>query len=175
MIGLDDKVVGRADSLFDLVVRCATIGDEHEAFPHIIDGIAQAIGGVVRDSEGVDPHAKEFERLTFFEETSRGLEFERDAVVAVNAGVDGGSGVDGDMDVLSESSDGADMVGMIVRDEDSHDVGEVEFHRAKTVVNLTRRDTGIDEDALVFGSEVVAIAGATGTETAKYEMLFCHN
>ena len=161
VIGLDDKVVGCADSLFDLVVRRATIGDEHEAFPHIIDGIAQAIGGVVRDSEGVDPHTKEFERLTFFEETACGLEFERDAIVAVDAGVDGCSGVDGDMDMLSKPSDGADMVGMVVRDEDSHDVGEVEFHRAKTVVNLTRRDTGIDEDALVFGSEVVAIAGAT--------------
>ena len=175
VVGLDDEVVGCADGFFDLVVRRAAVGDEDETLTHEIDGVAQAIGRVVRDAEGIDLHAKEFEGYAFVEETTGRLEFERDAVVAVDAGMDSGGRVNGEMDMFPEPSDRADMVGVVMRDENPHDVGEVEFHRTQAVVNLTRRDAGIDEDALLLGSEVVAIAGATRTETAKYEMLFRHN
>jgi hypothetical protein len=41
-------------------------------------------------------------------------------------------------------------------------------------VDIARRDAGIDQDALLFGPQVVAIAAAARAETAEYQVFLCH-
>ena len=174
VVGFDDEMVGRSDSGFDVVVRHAAVRNEHETFTHEIDDVSEAVGRVVRNTERVDLHAEEFEGFAFFEETASSAEFHRNAVVAVDACVDVGCGINGQVDVLAETPDRADVVCVVVSNEDAHDVGEVQAHVFQAVVDITRRDAGIDEDALFFGPEIVAIAAASRAETAKYEVLLCH-
>ena len=175
MIGFYHQVVGGADGILYIVVRHAAVGDQYEAIAHIVDGVAKTIGRVVRDAERVDFHSEELERHGLVKIAFGCLELEGDAVVAVYTCVDVGGRINGDVQVLTQSSYRTDMVCVVVGDKYAHDVGEVEPHVSKTVVDIARGNAGIYQDALLLGAKVVAITATSRSETPKYEVLFRHN
>ena len=174
VVGLYHQVVGRADSLLDLIVGRAAVGNQHKPLAHVVDAVTQAVGRVVRDTESVDLHAEQLEGYALVEEPACGLQLQRHSVVAVDACMDLFRRVNRQVDMLAQTTHRTDMVRVIVRHQHTHDVRKIQVHAPQAVVDLTRRDAGIDQDALLLRAQVVAIARATRTETAKYEMLFRH-
>ena len=175
VVGLDDKVVGRADIRLHLFVDGAAVGHEHETLTLEVDAVPEAVGGVMLDMEGVDLHTKQFPLHSFLEIASAGTQLLAHAVVAVDTLVDESRRVDRQVNAFAECAYRADMIGMIVRDEHTHDILKIEPHVAQTLLYLARRDARVNEDTPLTRAEVVAVAAATAGKAPEYEFVFFHN
>ena len=79
---------------------------------------------------------------------------------------------------FSERSDGSNMVSMVVRDDYSVNMPEVESHFDEIAFNGTCRNARIDKNAVMPGAEIVAIAATAGGETSENQfshVLCCTN
>ena len=149
MVGLYHQVVGSAYGHLHLFVGLAAVGDDDKPLPRKVDGVAQAVGRVVADAETVYLHARQFPCLSFLEVSPCGAQFLSNAVVAVNTFVDELGGVDGQMYPFAECADGANVVGVVVRDEYAHYVAEVESHFSESFVYGACRHAGVNQYALL--------------------------
>jgi hypothetical protein len=66
------------------------------------------------------------------------------------------------------------MIGVIVRDQHAHDILEIQTHLPETFLYLARRDTGIDEDTLTPGTEVVTVTATPASKAPKNKSVFFH-
>jgi hypothetical protein len=67
VVSLYDKVVSITDSLLNVGIRFAAIGNQHETLAVSTNLVTEAIGGVVVDTERGDLHIVENECLPFLE------------------------------------------------------------------------------------------------------------
>lgn len=174
VIGFDYDVLGGTDIFGHFRGSGTAVGSDKAAFAHEINDIADTLGGVVRNIKGIDSHTAELERNAFFEVFAGGAELEADAIVAVDTLMDELGGIDWEMNLLSEGAYGTDMVGMVVRNEHTHDLGEVQSHIAERTMDVARRDTRIDKDTSLKGTQIIAVAAATRCKASEYKIGFLH-
>lgn len=174
VVSLDDNMVGGLDKGFHIVVRFAAVGSDHEALSAAIDDVAETVGRIVADTKGGYLHIKEGERYAFFDVFTRGSQFFLYAIVMVYTLMDQASGIDRQVNAFTECANGTDMVGVVVGDEYTHDVAEIEVHLAEAFLDGTRRYAGIDKDTLLACAEVVAVTTTATGKTAKYDFILLH-
>ncbi len=175
MIRLDHKVVRRTDIRLHLVVHRTAVGHQHKSLIHIIDAVPQTIGGVVLNVESVDLHAEQIPFLPSLEIPAARSELLADSVVAVYTLVDLGGGVNRNLHPLTQCTYRTDMIRMIVRDQDTHDIGEIEIHLAQVLLNLPSRDACVYQHPPLTGTEIVTITATTARKTPEYESVFLHS
>ena len=123
---------------------------------------------------GIDLHTEQFPLHPFLEIAPAGSQFLAHAVVAVYPFVNKRGGIDRQVNAFAECAYRADMIGVIVRDEHTHDILKIEPHVAQTLLYLTRRDARINEDTPLTRAEVVAVTATTAGEAPEYEFVFFH-
>lgn len=149
VVGFDDEVVGVADSLLNVGIRFAAVGDKDETLSVSTNLIAETIGGVVADTERRDLEIAKSECLTFLEIAAGSAQFLAQPVVAVDAFVDEAGCINRDMRPFAERADGADMVSVVVGDKDPEEVTKIESEGTQVPMDGPRRDTGINKYALL--------------------------
>ena len=149
VVGFDDEVVGVADSLLNVGIGFAAVGDKDETLSVSTNLIAETVGGVVADAERRDLEIVESECLAFLEIAAGSAQFLTQPVVAVDAFVDEAGCINRDMRPFAERADGADMVSVVVGDEDPEEVTKVESEGTQVPMDGPRRDTGINQYALL--------------------------
>ena len=92
----------------------------------------------------------------------------RHAVAAVDAGVDEGSGVDGDVQLFSQMTHCFDMVGVIVGYEYGTDAVERNATFFQCFFYGADADSCINEYAICLGAQIIAVAAATAGQTYKF-------
>ena len=175
VVRLDDEMVGRSDIRLHLFVDRSAVGHEHKALTVEVDAISETIGRVVLNTKGIDLHTEQFPLHSFLEIAPAGAQFLADTVVAVDTFVNECRGVYRQMNAFAECAYRADMIGVIVRDEHTHDILKIEPHVAQTLLYLARRDAGVNEDSLLTRAEVIAVSATTTGEAPEYEFVFFHN
>ena len=175
MVRLDHKVVCRTDIRLHLVVHRTAVGHQHKSLIHIIDAVAQTIGGVMLNVESVDLHVEQIPFLAFLEIPAARSELLADSVVAVYTLVDLGGGVNRNLHPLTQGTYRTDMIRMIVRDQNTHDIGEIEIHLAQVLLNLPGRDACVYQHPSLTGTEIVTITATTARKTPEYESVFLHS
>ena len=174
VVRFDHQMVRRTDIRLHLFVRTAAVGHQHKTLPLVVDAVTQTVGRVMFDMKRVDAHAEQVPFFAAFKEASAGAQFFTHTVVAVDTFVYSSGGVDWQFDAFAECAYRTDMIGMVVGDEHTHDVGKVESHLAQTLLYLARRDARINQDALLTRAEVVTVTAATTRKTPKYETFTFH-
>ena len=175
MIRLDHKVVRRTDIRLHLVVHRTAVGHQHKSLIHIIDAVPQTIGGVMLNMESVDLHAEQIPFFAFLKIPAARSELLADSVIAVYTLVDLGGGVNRNLHPLTQGTYRTDMIRMIVRDQDTHDIGEIEIHLAQVLLNLPSRDACVYQHPSLTGTEIVTITATTARKTPEYESVFLHS
>lgn len=175
MIRLDHEVVRRTDIRLHLVVHRTAVGHQHKSLIHIIDAVPQTIGGVMLNMESVDLHVEQIPFLAFLEIPAARSELLADSVVTVYTIVDLGGGVNRNLHPLTQCTYRTDMIRMIVRDQDTHDIGEIEIHLAQVLLNLPSRDACVYQHPSLTGTEIVTITATTARKTPEYESVFLHS
>ena len=175
MVCLDHKVVCRTDIRLHLIVHRTAVGHQHKTLIHIIDAVPQTIGGVMLNVESVDLHAEQIPFLPSLKIPAARSEFLADSIVAVYTLVDLGGGVNRNLHPLTQGTYRTDMIRMIVRDQDTHDIGEIEIHLAQVLLNLPSRDACVYQHPSLTGTEIVTITATTARKTPEYESVFLHS
>ena len=175
MIRLDHKVVRRTDIRLHLVVHRTAVGHQHKSLFHIVDAVPQTIGGVMLNMESVDLHAEQIPFFASLEIPAARSELLADSIVAVYTLVDLGGGVDRYLHPLSQCTYRTDMIRMVVRDQDTHDIGEIEIHLAQVLLNLPSRDACVYQHPSLTCTEIVTITATTARKTPEYESVFLHS
>ena len=174
VIRLNHQVISRSDILLHLIVHRPAIGHEYKALTIIIDAVTEAVSRVMLNTKSIDGHSEQLPFLPFLEITTTGAQFLPYAIVTINTGMDLGGSVDRQFNPFTQRTYGADMIGMVVRNEHTHYILEIEVHLPQTLLNLTRRDTSINEYSPLTRTEVVTIATTTARKASKYEPVFIH-
>lgn len=174
VIRLNHQVISRSDILLHLIVHRPAIGHEYKALTIIIDAVTEAVSRVMLNTKSIDGHSEQLPFLPFLEITTTGTQFLPYAIVTINTGMDLGGSVDRQFNPFTQRTYGADMIGMVVRNEHTHYILEIEVHLPQTLLNLTRRDTRINEYSTLTRTEVVTIATTTARKAPKYEPVLLH-
>jgi hypothetical protein len=66
------------------------------------------------------------------------------------------------------------MIRMIVRDEHTHDILEIQPHITQILLNLARRDAGVNQYSPMTRAQIVTVTATTACKTTKYEPVFVH-
>src|SRR5690554_1174119 len=78
-------------------------------------------------------------------------------------------GIDRDMQFFSQIAHRFDMVIVVVCDQDCHDRREVDPIVGKPLLDDTRTDAGVDQDAVTGIPQIVAVATTTAAQAEKRE------
>lgn len=69
--------------------------------------------------------------------------------------------------LLAQSADRTDMIGVVVRYEDTPDVFQRNVMKFQGMFDGAHADAGIDEEAVFISADIVAIAATTATHAHK--------
>ncbi len=163
-----------ADGFFHDRIGLAAVCGNHEILTLRIDPVAPAVCRIVPDAAGRGLHIPQCKWFAFLEVASGGAQFLLHAVVPIYSLVNLAGGVDGDMESFAQRANGANVVRVVVGDEHTHDVLKIQIHLLQPLGDGTCRDAGINQNALLPRSQVVAIAATTAGETPKYELIIFH-
>ena len=118
MVGLYHKIVGAGDDGCNLVCDMSAVSDDAEHNVAQLDAVSHAVGAVVRHAEGCYPEVAQLKCLAFLYAV---LKFERHlaphAIVSADALIHFLGGINGNIVFCSKRAYGANMVGMVVRNE----------------------------------------------------------
>ena len=169
VVGFEDEVSGAGHVARDRVRRLADVRGDDKAVRAAGDEVAHTVAAVVRDLEGLDGEVANGEGHALFDHAPGGAQRLVDVATAVDAGVHALGGVDRDMAAFAEATDGLDVVAVVVGDEHSQDAVEVDIGLAERLTDGAQSDAGVDEDAVVSGANVVAVATAAAGQTHEAE------
>ena len=174
VIRLNHQVISRSDILLHLIVHRPAIGHEYKALTIIIDAVTEAVSRVMLNTESIDGHSEQLPFLPFLEITTTGTQFLPYAIVTINTGMDLGGSVDRQFNPFTQRTYGTNMIGMVVGNQHTHNILKIQVHLTQTLLNLTRRDTRINEYSPLTRTEVVTIAATTARKAPKYEPVLLH-
>ena len=174
VIRLNHQVIGRSDILLHLIVHRPAIGHEYKALTIIIDAVTEAVSRVMLNTESIDGHSEQLPFLPFLEITTTGTQFLPYAIVTINTGMDLGGSVYRQFNPFTQRTYGTNMIGMVVGNQHTHNILKIQVHLTQTLLNLTRRDTRINEYSPLTRTEVVTIAATTARKAPKYEPVLLH-
>ena len=174
VVRLNDQMVGGTDIRLHLRINRPAVRHEHETLTQIIDAITEAIGRVMLDMEGVDPHAEKLPLHAALEIAAAGTQLLAYAIIPVDALMNLRGRIDRQLNPLAQRAYGTDMVGMIMRDKHTHDIMKIKPHLAQILLYRTRRNAGIDQDSLTTRTEVIAVSATSAGKAPKYELILLH-
>lgn len=174
VIRLNHQVISRSDILLHLIVHRPAIGHEHKALTIIIDAVTEAVSRVMLNTKSIDGHSEQLPFLPFLEITTTGTQFLPYAIVTINTGMDLGGSVYRQFNPFTQRTYGTNMIGMVVGNQHTHNILKIQVHLTQTLLNLTRRDTRINEYSPLTRTEVVTIAATTARKAPKYEPVLLH-
>ena len=174
VIRLNHQVISRSDILLHLIVHRPAIGHEYKALTIIIDAVTEAVSRVMLNTKSIDGHSEQLPFLPFLEITTTGTQFLPYAIVTINTGMDLGGSVDRQFNPFTQRTYGTNMIGMVVGNQHTHNILKIQVHLTQTLLNLTRRDTRINEYSPLTRTEVVTIAATTARKAPKYEPVLLH-
>ena len=174
VIRLNHQVISRSDILLHLIVHRPAIGHEYKALTIIIDAVTEAVSRVMLNTESIDGHSEQLPFLPFLEITTTGTQFLPYAIVTINTGMDLGGSVYRQFNPFTQRTYGTNMIGMVVGNQHTHNILKIQVHLTQTLLNLTRRDTRINEYSPLTRTEVVTIAATTARKAPKYEPVLLH-
>ena len=163
VVGLEDEGARGADALDDKLGGVAEVGEEADIAEGVVEHEADGVVGVMRNGEAVDLKVAEgdggarFEELPLGEAGHLGVEELGGEAVAID-----GNGV-----AFGEDGEAADVVAVLVGEEDGLDVGDGATDGGEAEFDLFSAEAGIDEDARVLGLEVGAVAAAATSEDGE--------
>lgn len=174
VIRLNHQVISRSDILLHLIVHRPAIGHEYKALTIIIDAVTEAVSRVMLNTKSIDGHFEQLPFLPFLEITTTGTQFLPYAIVTINTGMDLGGSVYRQFNPFTQRTYGTNMIGMVVGNQHTHNILKIQVHLTQTLLNLTRRDTRINEYSPLTRTEVVTIAATTARKAPKYEPVLLH-
>ena len=174
VIRLNHQVISRSDILLHLIVHRPAIGHEYKALTIIIDAVTEAVSRVMLNTKSIDGHSEQLPFLPFLEITTTGTQFLPYAIVTINTGMDLGGSVYRQFNPFTQRTYGTNMIGMVVGNQHTHNILKIQVHLTQTLLNLTRRDTRINEYSPLTRTEVVTIAATTARKAPKYEPVLLH-
>ena len=174
VIRLNHQVISRSDILLHLIIHRPAIGHEYKALTIIIDAVTEAVSRVMLNTESIDGHSEQLPFLPFLEITTTGTQFLPYAIVTINTGMDLGGSVYRQFNPFTQRTYGTNMIGMVVGNQHTHNILKIQVHLTQTLLNLTRRDTRINEYSPLTRTEVVTIAATTARKAPKYEPVLLH-
>lgn len=174
VIRLNHQVISRSDILLHLIVHRPAIGHEYKALTIIIDAVTEAVSRVMLNTESIDGHSEQLPFLPFLEITTTGTQFLPYAIVTINTGMDLGGSVYRQFNPFTQRTYGTNMIGMVVGNQHTHNILKIQVHLTQTLLNLTRRDTRINEYSPLTRTEVITIAATTARKAPKYEPVLLH-
>ena len=167
VIGLDDDSGGSAEALVDEFGGKTEIRAKAEAGPIVMQDETGGLVGVMRDGECLDGEVADREVGTGKEQAKIF------AVVAAARTLDGfgGKGVaeDRGLEFFAKDIKAADMVAVLVRDEDGVDGRGVDGCGGEPAANLPRTEAAIDEKAAGRGLDKGAVSRAARAEDGHSE------
>ena len=76
-------------------------------------------------------------------------------------------GIDGNMTAFAQTTDRLDMVGMVVRDEYSHNLFKFDAPVFQYFFNGSDTDTGIDQDTVIGCTHIITVSAAPTGQAQK--------
>jgi hypothetical protein len=67
------------------------------------------------------------------------------------------------------------MIRVIVGNQHAHNIMEIQIHLTQAFLNLTGRDTGVNQYTLTTRTEVVAVSATSARKTPEYKSVSLHN
>lgn len=123
------------------------------------------------DREGVDAEVKEFPLLFLLEKTSGSTQLLLYSIVAVYTLVYLACGIDGNVYPFAKRTYRTNMIGMIVGNQNPHDIMEIQAHLPQVLLYRTRTNTGVNQKTGMRRTEIVAVTATSTGKTPKYETI----
>lgn len=172
VVGFDDQIVGLGDVVGHLFADETEVGGNDERFAFVGEGVAHAVGGVVADGERLYGEVANGDVFAFFVVFLARREFFGNAVVAIDADVHFACGIDGDVVFFAQHTHRADVVGVVVGDENAPNLFEREVVFFQFAFHGAHAHAGIDQEAVFARTDIIAIA-ATAAAHAQKAQFFC--
>ena len=137
------------------------------------DVIAHVVIGVVRHHERCDleESARDESLDITLDVAARGIgQFLRHAVIAFHSAMYSFGGIDRDMVNLAYTACRTDMIGVIVGDEQSHDLVKRQSILFEVLLDGAHRNACIDKYCLASGFEVITVAAASARQTHEFDL-----
>ena len=159
VIGLQDEAIGLAEMDFDELGHVAKIGADGNLGAISAEGEAEGIGGIVRDSEGVDDdiaNGKTLPGVDGFDAAEAFAEgFREDAAKLLHGGL---GDVERRFPEAEDLREAVTMVGMLVSNEHGVEAVEVAFDGRESGEGFALAKAGVNKDAGGFRFEQRDIA-----------------
>ena len=126
------------------------------------------------DAEGINGHRPELPWLAFLEIMTAAAELEVHTIIAVNTVMDDIRRKDRQAHLLTQRTYGTYVISVVVRDENAHNIGEIELHLLQVLLYVASRYTGINQHTLTARTEIVAVTTTATGETPEYESILLH-
>ncbi len=166
VVGFEEQEVGALEVDSDGVGHVAEVGGDRHFDAFGAERKADGVGGVVGDGEAVDVDIADAKAGAGLEEFEDGLEFTPG---------DGGGGeaaaIDGDAKFLRDGGEAADVVGMLVGNNDGRERFGGDVDGGEALEGFFAAQAGVDEDAGAFGSDQSRIAITGGCEDGNLQGL----
>ena len=161
IIGFYDQVVRHAHVFTYRFGNMADIRCQRKLMISIFDIITHIIGTIMRDFESSNAEIADHKRhFLFYHLTRTDKRFLHVATLA-DSSVDGLCRINRNTMFLSQTTYSLDMIGMIVRDQDCNNFGEIDRFIFQHLLYGTNTDTCINQHAEFGCSQIIAVSTAS--------------
>lgn len=152
IVGLQDEVVSRCNTLLNLLCDMTTIGYQTETDTLANNTVARTVGAVMRNSEGGDSKFAYLLGFTFLQiEEVLLVDLSAHAPIAMHSSMYVCRGKDGNMAITTQRSYRLDMVGMIVGKKNMLDVVEFETILVEMLFERANANTTVYHQTVCVG------------------------
>ena len=162
IVALDEDGVEGLDEAIEAGEDVAEVGEDTEAVFSVVDDEGDAIGAVVCGGDGVDGDAIDGDGVAGAE-VFDGMDVTKGIVGP--GGAEGlGGGVHGEVELSIVDSGAADMVGVVVGDDERVNAIDVAVEGTEAKGCLSAADAGVEEETDAHGFDVGGVAVRSGLE-----------
>ena len=163
VIGFEDQAIGVAQMDFDELRQVAEVGDDGELRAVGAEGEGDGVGGVMRNSEGVDVDVADGEALTGVDGFKAVEAFaERVRKNLIHRVHSRFSNVERSLPESEHLRQSAAVVGVLVGDEDAVEMVDGLFDGGETGQSFALAESGVNEEAGTLSLEQRYVARAAG-------------
>lgn len=170
VVGFKDEIVALSNERVHLVCDMTAVGDDGQHDAVVFYLIANAVRAVVRYGKGGYAERSYLNGLIFCQVA---LLFKRnllaDAPVLVDSHVDLAGRIDGHPILLRQSAHAFDVVGMVVRNKNMVNAVQLKPIVVEVLLERARANSCIDEECVLAGAEIIAIAATSTTKGDKLQ------
>ena len=173
VVGLNHEIIRLADEVSYLLRDVADVRHEYEddlAAHHLISHVVRA---VVRHVEGCDGERTEQKGCSLLNHLNMpGLDLCFYTVILFDARMHLPRCIDVDVEVVAQASRRLNMVGMVVRDQQTVDIGQPKAVILEMFLQRAEPQAGVYEDSVCLGEQTIAITATATAERNKFQHVF---